>query len=284
MHKSGGIVGMSKRNFWMIFKVAWAQSATTHNILKSFEKAGIYPINKNVTIRSIEPKRASTPPTSIQLAGNKIKTLYTTKTLRHLKLEFRLKQDPDITQKLFKAAFTNAANANIQLHRAKGLEEALKIERKKRTRSKRLNLVGEEGGGAFLYSPSQIERARAYQSTKALAAEQEKEAKKQEKAEKKVEREQRDRATKERVAQREVDRQIGRDTKEGVKRARKSLIPSVKRVQMTPKRFHTIGLVSKEATKDHDVVEVDKSVVEGEEGVLRSRAGRYIKISSKLIK
>ncbi|RAL68050.1 hypothetical protein DID88_008773 [Monilinia fructigena] len=136
LHNGGGIVEMTKRNFWPIFRKAWGQAKTTYNILHSFEKAGIYPINKNVTIPIIKPE-SPPPPTSILLTGNKIKTPYTSKALRRLKLEFRQNPNPEITEKLFKAALTNAAQTDIQLYRSKGLEKALKIEKKKRTRSKR---------------------------------------------------------------------------------------------------------------------------------------------------
>lgn len=44
LHKGGGSSGITKRNFWIIVKRAWIQTCTTHNILSSFEKTGIYPI------------------------------------------------------------------------------------------------------------------------------------------------------------------------------------------------------------------------------------------------
>ncbi|TGO21085.1 hypothetical protein BPAE_0242g00010 [Botrytis paeoniae] len=90
--------------------------------------------------------------------------------------------------------------ASIQSHRAKGLEETVKMEKKKRSRSKRLNLVGEEASGAYLYSPSAILRAKTYQADK--------EAKKLKKAEKKAEKQKKYLEMQERARQREVDRQI----------------------------------------------------------------------------
>ncbi|TGO16133.1 hypothetical protein BPAE_0517g00040 [Botrytis paeoniae] len=119
------------------------------------------------------------------------------------------------------------------------------MEKKRRTRFKHLNLVGEEAGGAFLYSPSQIERARIVQSEKMLAVEQEKEAKIQEKANKKAKKEKKVIETKERVAQREVNRSLVRDIKKEVKRA---------------------YLTSKEATEPSNIIVVDKSTIEEEGG------------------
>lgn len=66
----------------------------------------------------------------MRLAGDKFMTPYTTKALRKLKLEFRHRNDPEITLKLFKAAFTNIAKASIQSHRVKRLEEIVKMEKK----------------------------------------------------------------------------------------------------------------------------------------------------------
>ena len=50
--------------------------------------------------------------------------------------------------KLAKANEYNAARGSIAEHQAEGLKEALQIEKKKRQRGKKLNLLGKEARGA----------------------------------------------------------------------------------------------------------------------------------------
>jgi hypothetical protein len=65
----------------------------------------------------------------------------------------------------------------------KQLFAAIAIEKKKRSRSKRLNLVGEEDSGPQFFSPGRIQAAREFQALK----EDERDAEKAEKALKKAE-------------------------------------------------------------------------------------------------
>ena len=78
---------------------------------------------------------------------------------------------------LFKANERLATQHTIDEITKKGLIEALQIEKKKRTRGKRLNLVGEECSGPQFFSPSRIQATRAYQAEKATIQQAEKAAK-----------------------------------------------------------------------------------------------------------
>jgi hypothetical protein len=55
-----------------------------------------------------------------------------------------------------------AAANSIAQHTIGGLVSALKIEKKKRNRGKKLNLVGEEANGPQVFGPSQVHRAKTY--------------------------------------------------------------------------------------------------------------------------
>ena len=46
--KSLGMVSMSKRMFWRIFKAAWKDSFTPKNIMSAFEKPGIWPVASEI--------------------------------------------------------------------------------------------------------------------------------------------------------------------------------------------------------------------------------------------
>jgi len=58
--KSGGIVSMKKRMFWSIFKPAWEASFTPKNIINSFAKCGIWPINPYTVCGLLPPKEIPT--------------------------------------------------------------------------------------------------------------------------------------------------------------------------------------------------------------------------------
>ena len=59
-------------------------------------------------------------------------------------------------RKLTKANETNVAKASIAEHRAEGLKEALKLEKKKRQRGKKLNLTGEPSGKAQFFGTAEV--------------------------------------------------------------------------------------------------------------------------------
>jgi hypothetical protein len=83
--------------------------------------------------------------------------------------------------KLFKALLITTTSESILALDNQGLREAIKIEKSKRKRGKRLDLSREPDTGTVLYSPAKVVRCRIYQIEKeAIAAqkEQEKEARK----------------------------------------------------------------------------------------------------------
>jgi hypothetical protein len=59
-----------------------------------------------------------------------------------------------------------AAQNSIANHTISGLIGALKTEKRKRNRGKRLNLLGEEDGGPQFFSPSRVLRAKTYSGEK----------------------------------------------------------------------------------------------------------------------
>jgi hypothetical protein len=68
--------------------------------------------------------------------------------------------------KIFQANIDLAAQVAIQKHIISGLKEAIQIEKKKRQRGKKLNLLGEEDCGPQFFSPRRIQAARLYRDAK----------------------------------------------------------------------------------------------------------------------
>ena len=78
------------------------------------------------------------------------------------------KFNPTLTKlsKIFRANERLAAEQSISKHVVRGLQEALKDEKKRRTRGKRLNILGLEDSEPQFYSPVKVQAAREFQSTK----------------------------------------------------------------------------------------------------------------------
>ena len=77
--------------------------------------------------------------------------------------------------KILDANIQLAAQVAIQTHIIRGLNNALKMEKKKRQRDKAMNLVGEEDSGPQFFSPGRIQRARDLQNEKEAHAQAERE-------------------------------------------------------------------------------------------------------------
>jgi hypothetical protein len=173
--KGLGLVSLTKRLFWPLFRVAWDEAFSEANILSAFQKAGTWPFAPQDILTTIT--RPETPPeTSINLPI-RLKTPVTVKSMRQHKSAYLKDPSRDKVDLLFKANERLATQHVIDEITKKGLIEALQIETKKRTRGKRLNLVGEECSGPQFFSPSRIQAARVYQAEKAAEQQAEKAAK-----------------------------------------------------------------------------------------------------------
>ena len=67
---------------------------------------------------------------------------------------------------IFRGYKRAAADRSILIYMNRGLQEALKIEKKKRRRGKRLNLLSQKDNRPTFYSPIKVVAAREYQALK----------------------------------------------------------------------------------------------------------------------
>jgi hypothetical protein len=181
---------------------------------------------------------------------------------------------------------TLLARTSIAEHRARNLQQALQIEKKKRKPSKRLNLAGDETSYGQWFGVPEIIRARAKLEQKTAYEEAliaEKEQKKVEKEDKKRQLEQ-DRAVK--ALQRDIERQAKEEEKANMaqaiavkKTANKKLIKVKKSAKNTctivskPKKAVSRSLVGKEG------VQGVLPAVGGERAQMTSKSGRKITLS-----
>lgn len=157
MSNSLGLVSMTKRHFWTAFEPSWNAAFSVANILSGFEKTGIWPLNPSMTLSQII--KAAPTTTADNLKG--LQTPMTCKSIRRAQRLFYTTSNSAVLKKLFTANERLASQHSIDDHVIRGLIISLKDEKKKRYRSKRLNLLNEEGSGPQIFSPRRVQQAKA---------------------------------------------------------------------------------------------------------------------------
>ena len=163
MFNSLGIISISKRAFWSTFWPAWQQAFSESNILSGFRKTGIWPFDPSIILSQIT-KAIPEIMINTQLA----QTPMTCRASRRIQQQYRNIPSPSLITKVFKANEQLTSQHSVDAHIITGLSNALRNEKKKRQRGKRLNLLGENGVGPQFFSPSRIQLARDYQNQKDL--------------------------------------------------------------------------------------------------------------------
>lgn len=150
---------------------------------------------------------------------------------------------------IFRSNERLAAQHSIDQHAISGLISALKHEKKKRSRGKRLNLMGDVDTGPTFWSPTKVVRALAYQGRKEVEEQHERDriagnkataaANKLRKAQERIERSlqviERRRIAAEKKLQHAADVQARKELREAAKTPRNYRIP-VKKVTKLPPR------------------------------------------------
>ena len=150
---------MSKRTFWSVFLPAWRQAFTVENIVSGFSKTGIFPYNSSIILDKIMKKPVNNNSIMLRIP----KSCYAV-CIAHRVYKFK-REELDLSR-IFRSYEGLAVQHVIDQHVINGLIEALKHERKRRRRGKRLNLLGEEDSGPQFFSPIKVQAARDFQALK----------------------------------------------------------------------------------------------------------------------
>jgi hypothetical protein len=196
-------------------------------------------------------------------------------------------------RKLIKANEINASQAAIAKHQVEGLKEALVIEKKKRKRGKKLNLIGEDAGKAQWFGTEEILRANKLEDEKEARIIQEKQdkiakkdqaavdraikaaQKKQEKEERAIRRVVDTQAKKERRAQEVLNNRAARQAAAQAKRDAGKSKPSQIIILKVPSNILT-GLGS------HEIIAQEVAGTEVAIPPQATRRGREIKLPQRL--
>jgi hypothetical protein len=150
---------IKKGDFFPLFWSAWIKSFKKETILKSFEATGIWPMDAEVIL-----KRFSNTPTLSTIEQRLPSRLSPTDWFQMKQLLQSVIQDKSDNQtKQLSASLHHLQVQNELLkYENKGLKASLNTKKKRKKHSKALLLEqsGEYHGGAVLYSPKSVQRAR----------------------------------------------------------------------------------------------------------------------------
>ena len=197
--RHGAISSLSKREFWGLFKPAFDQSFTKHNIESGFEKTGLHPLNPAVVLNQIRPESSSSASSS---------SSFSKKDLSAIRRAVRQGAIEAFTQ-LVPALITRCEAVEAQNQLLKGeleaAENAAKLEKKRRKRGVKLikNLPEISQGKAMFFSPKKIAQAREILTNE----QREKEQAEAQKAENKIQAQLRREAKQEEVEEKRIARQ-----------------------------------------------------------------------------
>ena len=138
---------MTKRLFYPMFRAAYLEAFTQKNIESAFEKTGIWPLDPKRVLSKLR-KPELTPASSLAInEPDQLKTLITCRSIRRIHKAFKASRWESILELILHANERLAAQVEITNHIVCGLHKAINIERKRRKKGKRLNLLGEDDVG-----------------------------------------------------------------------------------------------------------------------------------------
>ena len=279
MFTSLGTVRMSKRSFWSVFWPAWKKAFTSKNIASGFEKTGIFPYNPSVTLDKITKPRQIEAVDSVYPAT----TPTSCRGVRRLHRAYENAPTPSKLGRILRANERLAAHHAIGQHMVRDLFQALKAEKKRRKRGKRLNLLGEEGSGPQFFSPAQVQAARDYQAAKDAEEEQRQRqiidkrtqaaTRKKERAE---ERERKKLAMAEARAIKAAERQAQKELAAAAKKQEDDYLQLRKDSTKTRRDAGRVKRQARRSTKVVEVVEVEAVVSETSRGRRVQRPQRFL--------
>jgi hypothetical protein len=161
---------MTKRMFYSVFKKAFTTAFTQTNVKHAFAKPGIWPFNPKIILSILRKPIAQ----SIEPNCNQLQTPKTTRTIRRVHNAYVANPIQSTLSLILKANIHLAAQQDINNHIINGLRNTIRIEKSKRKRGKRLNLLGEEDSGPQFFSPARIQAAREFQAQKEATEEENK--------------------------------------------------------------------------------------------------------------
>ena len=152
---------MKKRMFQSIFKPAWEASFTPKNIISSFAKSSIQPVNpQTVCGLLLQPKplpHAHTPSMTPS-------TPMFCRAVRKMEKSYKTSPTARKLSQIFHSLHRLAAQHSIDDHINRGLRCTISDQKKRKSKRRNLNLCGEEARKLEFQSPKTVLTANQYQA------------------------------------------------------------------------------------------------------------------------
>lgn len=162
MFNSLGIVSMSKKMFWTIFRSAWQKAFTSQNIAFEFFKRGIFFLNPFFVLDKIIKKATSL----VETENIQVFTFMNSRAVRRVHKAYAKHPTSLLLKKILHVNERLTVEHSTDQHLIHGLIDALKQKKRRRKRGVRLNLIEEKEEGAQFFSPSKMQAARNFQASK----------------------------------------------------------------------------------------------------------------------
>jgi hypothetical protein len=278
--KSLGMVSMTKRFFYPLFRDAFNEAFTQKNIEHAFEKTGIWPYDPEQVLSKLRKPEPALEPIPEPIPANKtLETPKTCRSVRRVQKAYKNNRRESTLDLIFHANLHLAAQQSINMHIISGLSEALRLERKRRKKGRKLNLQGKDDHGPQFWSPTQVRAARAFQAqkdadeqanreriadnkAKAIANKAQKEALKAERALQAEARRQHALEEKARKAEEKAQKQAAKQAEKAAKKAAAEAKKAAKLASLSVPKPKTLAKAKKQVVVDE--------TGDGEEGAGRS--------------
>lgn len=287
---------MTKRDFFRCFYPAWQKAFTEKNVSSSWCKTGLFPFNPGLVLEKLRPRTQKEPTSRGRSRGPSSSPSAcwdSPSGMRKLRATINERVDKKtkkMIQRLSDDLQSSRAEATLERLGKQKAIEALRHEKKKRKRGKKLmeQFRADEGSGAILFSPGKVKAAFELQERREREKVQEKEKQEiraQERAAAKAQKQQE-------LQRKRHDKAVARSAREAAKALKKAQRTADKEARKAEKQIKNVPKASsgkkRGRPKKKDTLPeptVIKNAAKAQEAPiqLRSRSGRAIQTPARLL-
>ena len=133
--------------------------------MSGFLKTGIYPFNPNIVLNSLTLD-CLTIPNKANIQPKPPPTPTTLRSIRRIQKLYKADPLPVYLDLILRSQIQLCIQHEIDIYICAGLQLALKTEKERRRRGKRLNLIGEEDSGPQLFTAAEVQKALVFRKEK----------------------------------------------------------------------------------------------------------------------
>ena len=166
MNNSFEMMSMSKKAFWSVFWSVWQQVFIAKNIASDFEKTDIILFDSDTILNQIIKKKLRASTSENIDDSQTSKTFMTDRAVRRMQKVYENQSNRVLLFKIFTVNQRLAVKDSINQHVIRDLLDALKNEKKRRNRDKKLNLLNEQNSRSQFFSSDRMQTIKIYQAAK----------------------------------------------------------------------------------------------------------------------